>query len=362
MGSSATHRVAGKAPAASRAGWAKAARITKIAALALLLAAGAASLANAVTAAVLARRYAPLGKIYQVEGYGMHLYCTGQGSPTIVMEAGSGDDLLYWQTIQPALARVTRVCSYDRAGLGWSEPRPGEHDAVAIARELHALLAAAGVPRPMAMVGASAGGFYVREYAREYPGEIAGVALLDASSPHQLDELPGSRAWFEAERARRRRLSPWQKLRVALGWERLMGRCHDQVPPALAAWRGNSDAEQCRLRYVDGELPEWSEFDVAAQQAARLTTFGDLPLLVMSQDPDRPKPGWSPDAIAAQPVWWREQEALKSLSPRSWRVVARGSGHHIHQERPELVIAEITALVNYVRGGSAPPLGTTTIQ
>lgn len=310
----------------------------------------------------MAHRYPALGSFYRVDGREMHLYCTGAGSPTIVLEAGSGDDLLYWQTIQPALSRVTRVCSYDRSGLGWSEPRDGEHDAVAIARELHELLDQANMPRPLVMAGASAGAYYVREYARDFPAEIAAVALLDGSSPQQLDDLPGSRAWFVAERGRRRRVTRWEKLKVALGWNRLLGRCREELPAALAGRQGNYDAEDCRTKYVDGDLPEWSEFDRAGQEAARLTTFGDVPLLVMSQDPDRPKPGWTADAIAAQPVWSREQEALKTLSPRSWRVIARNSGHHIHQERPELVTAEITSLIAFVRGGAAPPFGTTTVQ
>ncbi len=92
----------------------------------------------------------------------MHLYCMGHGAPTLILEAGAGDDVLYWQTVQPELAKVTRVCSYDRAGLGWSEPPLGKQDARSVARRLHELLNAATIQRPVVMAGASAGGYYLR--------------------------------------------------------------------------------------------------------------------------------------------------------------------------------------------------------
>ena len=101
------------------------------------------------------------GKFYSVEGRRMHLYCSGTGSPAIVIEAGLGSDWLGWQGVQPQLAQLKRVCTYDRAGEGWSEPRPGPRDAETIARQLHALLDQADVPRPLVLIGHSAGGLYV---------------------------------------------------------------------------------------------------------------------------------------------------------------------------------------------------------
>lgn len=307
-------------------------------------------------------QHPPLGKLYTVEGRAMHLYCIGAGSPTIVLEAGAGDDVLYWQTMQPGLAKITRVCAYDRAGIGWSEPQTGTRDSEAIARQVHALLDRAGVARPMVMVGASAGGFHVREYAREFPNEVAAVALLDSSSPRQVDELPGSRAWYDGERRKRPGQLKWEKLKVWSGWQRLMGRCHEDVPPPLEPYRAALDAEDCRPGDVGGDLGEFLNFETSGREAERLTSFGDRPLVVISQDPERPKHGWTADAVAAQPVWNREQEALKSLSTRSWRVVARGSGHHIHQERPDVVLNEIGRLVAYIRGGAAPEWGTTSAE
>ena len=330
--------------------------------IAAVVLATACAIYNVAAGAMQRRRYPPPGSFYEVQGHRMHLYCTGAGSPTVVLEAGAGDQLLYWQTVQPQLARVTRVCSYDRAGLGWSDPTTGEHDAEAIAQQLHQLLVAAAVRPPFVLVGASAGGYYVREYTREFPNEVVGVAFLDASFPSQVDELPGQRQWYDAERPRRLRASRWQKLRTALGWERLLGRCHDDVPPGLEQLRAAYDAAMCRTSYVGADLPEWFEFEKSGHEAGRLTSLGDRPLVVISQDPNRDKKGWTQQAIAAQPVWAHEQAELATLSSRSWHIVARGSGHHIHQERPEVVIGEITQLVDYLRGGPAPHFGETSVR
>src|SRR5882724_4911865 len=106
-------------------------------------------------------RYPVPGKFYQVYGKTMHIYCAGLGSPTVVIEPGIGGDWLDWQRVQPELAKTTRVCSYDRAGLGWSEGQSGPRDAVNIASQLHTLLQQAGEQGPFVLLGASAGGFYV---------------------------------------------------------------------------------------------------------------------------------------------------------------------------------------------------------
>ena len=307
-------------------------------------------------------KYPPLGNLYTVEGRAMHLYCVGTGSPTLVLEAGGGDHVLYWQTVQPELAKTTQVCSYDRAGLGWSEPQAGSRDAEAIVRQLHALLDEARVARPIVIAGASVGGYYVREYVREYPTEVAGVAFLDASSPHQIDELPGGRAWYDAERVRRPREVKWNRLKIWSGWNRLMGRCKADVPKAQENLRAAYDAEECRPGFVGGDVGEFIEFERQGDQAARLTSVGDLPVLVLSQDPDRPKMGWTADAIAAQPIWFREQENLKSLSTHSWRVIARGASHHVHHDRPEVALEEMNRLISYIRGGAAPQFGSTIVE
>ncbi len=302
------------------------------------------------------------GNFFLVDGRQMHIYCSGGGSPTLVIEAGLGSDWLGWQGVQPKLEQVTRICTYDRSGLGWSEPRTGKRDAETIAQELHSLLDEAAIVGPIVLVGHSAGGFYVREYAREYPAEVAGVVLVDSTSPQQFDELPGFRASYEADKRNAMFELRWEDVRVLTGWERLTGHCKARVPEDVAYMAGQYQAEQCRPDYLGGDLGEYMDVETAGKQAARLTNFGKIPLLIISKDPNLIKSGMSADAIDGLAVWDREQEALKSLSPVSWRVIARGAGHQIYHDRPDVMVAEIARLVAYLRGGATPPFGSTVTE
>ena len=298
------------------------------------------------------------GTFFSVGGYQMHIVCTGSGSPTVVMEAAASASWLAWRRVQPQLSQRTRVCSYDRAGHGWSVARPGPRDADHVVRELHDLLNQAGVERPLVLVGHSAGGLYVREYARRFPAEVAGVALLDASSPQQLDALPGSRATYVQNRDDYSARLRWEKLRVWAGWDRLMGRCGvddaDESPEIV----GQYAAMMCRPTFAGGEESEYPYFEETLRQAARLDTLGALPLLIISRDPAAESSS-SSESRARERAWDQEQERMKALSPRSWRVIARGSGHAVHHARLELVVRELRRLIEHLAGGPAPPFGTT---
>jgi pimeloyl-ACP methyl ester carboxylesterase len=302
------------------------------------------------------------GSFFFVEGRQMHIYCSGGGSPAVVVEAGLGSDWLGWQGIQPQLSTMTRFCTYDRSGLGWSEPRAGKRDAEAIARQLHSLLDQAGVALPFVFVGHSAGGMYAREYAREFPADLAGVVLVDSASPQQFDELPGFRTSYDEDKRNAYSDLRWEELRVFSGWERLTGHCRARVPKDVAFMVGQYNAQQCRPEYEGGDLGEFMDLEDAARQAARTTSFGKIPLLILTKDTGRVEQGMSPNAVAGLPVWEREQEGLKSLSPASWRMVARGAGHQIYHDRPDVVVVEISRLILYLRGGPTPPFGTTTIK
>ena len=128
-------------------------------------------------------RHARGGAIYQVDGHAMHIDCMGRGSPAIVLESGLGDDGLVWGGVQPTLAKTTRVCSYDRAGYGWSDAVPPPRDADHIAMELHGLLAAAGIEGPIVLMGHSVAGIYIRDYATRYTADVAGLIFVEAPRP-----------------------------------------------------------------------------------------------------------------------------------------------------------------------------------
>jgi alpha/beta hydrolase fold len=151
----------------------------------LFVVAAGSTIFNAIALRYYRALYPPPGKIYSVNGHDMHLYCTGEGSPTIVLDAGLGADSLLWSKVQPELSYTTRVCSYDRAGMGWSTPQPGPRDADNIVSQLHALLGQAGVSGPIVLMGHSIAGLYIRAYATRYPEDVAGLIFIDASSPLQ---------------------------------------------------------------------------------------------------------------------------------------------------------------------------------
>jgi Alpha/beta hydrolase family len=137
----------------------------------------------------------PPGEIYVVNGYRMHIYCVGKGSPTIVLDAGLGNDALIWGGLQPELAKTTRVCAYDRAGFGESDARTGPRDADHIADELHDLLLRAKVSGPILLMGHSIAGVYMRDYATHYRADVVGLIFVDSSTPLQ-EENPAFKAEF----------------------------------------------------------------------------------------------------------------------------------------------------------------------
>jgi pimeloyl-ACP methyl ester carboxylesterase len=311
---------------------------------------------NLATTTWLRWKNPPPGQLYLVEDKRMHLYCLGDGPPTIVIESGMGDDWLGWQRLQPKLTTLTRTCTYDRLGHGWSEPRSGSGDAVTIARQLKVLLEQA-IRGPIVLMAHSAGGLYVREFVGRYPANVVGVILLDSSSPEQVDELPGFRDSYERGKTTRPGEIFWNRVRVWSGWERLRGACKSNPPLGLEHLEGHFAARRCRPDYIGGNFAEYMAFEKAAKQAGQTSSFGRIPLLIISEDPERP--GMSADEIAEQPAWSREQERLKDLSPLSWRVIARGAGHAVADDKPDLVVQEIRRLIDYLRGGPAPAFGTT---
>ena len=300
------------------------------------------------------------GKLYTVDGRRMQLYCTGQGSPTIVLEAGLGDDSLIWGKVQPVLARDTQVCSYDRAGFGWSEPRPEVRDSNAISSELHGLLTQAGITGPIILMGHSIAGIHMRAYEARYPENVKGIVFVDGSTPLQDDRMPAFLR--DAEKKFTDQIT-WDRLLTVIGVPRILGQC-SQVPPGFETYAAWIKADSC----TDGQLTttqaEMAGVHASGQETVHLGPFGDLPILAFSQDPDKPMQGLSLSTSQAQQVsaiWNGMQEDIKKLSTRSRRIIARGSGHYVEVERAELVNREVENFLQVVRGQAAPlaPYGST---
>jgi len=155
----------------------------------------------------------------------------------------------------------------------------------------------------------------------------------------------------------------WDWLKESSGWSRLTGKCTGDVPKGLESWSDLARAESCRPSFTRTWLDEYDEFWHSAEQAAKANCCGDVPLVVLSQDPDRSKQGWTQQAIDQQPVWNGLQEGLKKLSSHSRRIIARNSGHNVADQRPDVVISGITQLLAELRDKSGQAVyGTTVVQ
>ncbi len=286
------------------------------------------------------------GRLYDVGGYSMHLYCTGSGSPTVLLSSGLGDDFTEWAKVQPVLSKLTRVCSYDRAGFGWSEPRPGIQDAKAIASHLHQLVQVAGIQRPFVLVGHSISGLYLRYYAAHYSGDLAGLVFIDGATPLQDSRIP--KALLKIQQGQRREM-PWQKLIMTLGWYRLLGDC-TSIPSGFDAYSAWIKADSCVPSQIDAIEQELDAEQASGQETIHAGPFGNLPILILSRDPSVLASDWPASVSKGNAVVWNQmQEEAKGLSSDSMRIIAKGSHHYIMDDRPNLVDRQIASFIVMVR-------------
>jgi pimeloyl-ACP methyl ester carboxylesterase len=291
------------------------------------------------------RRFHPMpGQLVDVGGYKMHIYCTGQGSPTIILDAGMGDSFISWHKVQPEIAKFTRVCSYDRAGIGYSDSSPRPRTSNDFAQELHILLHSAGVPQPYILVGHSMGGFDVRLYANLYRNEVVGMVLVDSSHPEQQKRLPPELKDLDATWLREQEVFEFT---MPFGIPRLLGFCGND-----AAIR----AVDCNFHSVRESVAELKAISESAAQTAATGSLGDIPLMVLSHDPDTPQPDLPEDLVKpANDAWQQMQEELAQLSSKGMQVIAKNSGHYIQLDRPDLVIKAVRSVVDQARDVQSVP-------
>ncbi len=285
------------------------------------------------------RRFNPMpGKLVDVGGYKMHIDCTGQGSPNVILDSGLGDSYMTWRKVQPQIAQFTRVCSYDRAGMGYSESSRKSRTSRDMAEELHALLHNAGVSPPYILVGHSMGGYDLRLYASLYHGEVAGMVLVDSSHSDQHWRLPPAINDLDAGWVRE---AEFLEFTTPFGLPRLLGFCsHDDEVRAA----------DCNFHSSRENVAELKAFPESAAQAAATGSLGDLPLAVLSHDPAKPQPDLPEDLVKPfNDAWAQMQEELAQLSTRSTHVIAKNSGHYIQLDRPDVVIEAVRNVVERAR-------------
>ncbi len=285
----------------------------------------------------LAHENPPPGQLTDVGGYDMHIYCTGQGSPTVILEAGLNDFFVSWSKVQPGIAGMTRVCSYDRAGLGWSEASPHPRTTDVMVDELHSLLVKSSIEGPYILVGHSFGGILMRQFAQKYPEEVRGLVLVDSAHEQQVMRLPSLAATAEQFAYQFRTLSTMSSLGMMA------------LSPATIPNRGFPDeayrqyqAVLATTGYFDGAIAESAAFYAGAPELPE--SLEDVPLIVLSH-------GLSDDGqFQFEREWTGMQKELAGLSSNSRQVIAEESGHYIQLDQPDLVIEAILEMAGFDAG------------
>lgn len=291
----------------------------------------------------------PPGQLIDMGTHRMHLRSLGAGSPTVVLDAGAGDNLLSWYGIQPEIARFTRVVAYDRSGMGWSERGPNPRTGENVVRELHDLLVAAAVPAPYVLVGHSMGGVHVRLFAQTYPELVAGLVLVDSSHERQdarfSQPIPSYHAVMNAHLDMLRGLrdkSQEEVIALLYGAEGT-----PPVDPDLDALR----RDRVRPEALDYVL---EEMDLAAailnQPEGDDYLFGDLPLRVLTATKVLAGPGLTPEEGALMlDIFQGLQRQISARSSRSEQILVPDAGHYIHHDQPQVVIDAVRDVVAIVR-------------
>ncbi len=310
----------------------------------------------------------PIGKLVDIGGHRLHLSCSGEGSPTVVLESGARDFSMVWALVQPGVAPFTRVCSYDRAGYAWSDAGPEPRTIAQIVFELHTLLATAGEKGPFVMAGASLGGAIVRAFAHDYPKDVAGMVLVD--SVHEDDLILVSNKMSRLRETAQKREIPAVKtgLETAADHETLVwkttkvttfspGNSRAKLPPELQRiwivarkqdkYKSATDSE---FAYLPEEMEKLHEETVAEPQP-----LGKKPLIVLTREVafDRPTGGMQPAELERGRK--DRQAQLVRLSANSKLIIVKNSSHDIHLDQPHAVVDAIHQVVESARTGAALP-------
>jgi pimeloyl-ACP methyl ester carboxylesterase len=320
--------------------WLRKITLTVCACVFLLALAGASY--QAIESRLDARHFPESGRLVDVDGYRLLLNCTGVGNPTVILEAGFGDLSVEWRAVQPQIAKFSRVCSYDRAGYGGSDPGPLPRTSLRIATELHTLLKNAGEAPPYVLVGSSFGGYNVRVFNGLYPDEVAGIVLADATQEDQYQLLP--KAWTaisSAQLAHYQRQARYSFFVADLGLGRLMLRSQGMDHDASLI---------LQRKYLRARASELEQIRVSAEQARAADHISSKPLTVLTaaENTDTILSGGlsQHDFQEFQRIWVDDlQMRLTRLSTCGMRIMVQGSGHDIPSDRPESIVNAVHDLV-----------------
>jgi pimeloyl-ACP methyl ester carboxylesterase len=271
----------------------------------------------------------PPGRLVDIGGHRLHLWCTGDGAPAVILDTGLGGSTPDWSFVQPEVARFTRVCSYDRAGMGYSDPGPSPRTARRIASELAELLARSGIDRPAVLVGASIAGFGVRVFASDYPERAAALVLVDASHEDDAHDVP----W----------MARFVPLLSTIGVLRVLGVSFGQPVESLAlAVHQFARATSFRAAGHQAAADEIIHIRESASEVRSSRRKLTIPVVVVT------------GGRGADERWRQLQRDQASLSARGCLLIAQRSGHVVSVDQPEVVVDAIRGAVETARGHDVP--------
>lgn len=296
----------------------------------------------------------PPGQLIKTDNGSQHLYCTGErdnARPTVVLEGGLGAPALLWALVQPEIAKHTRVCSYDRAGYGWSDESSHKRDALELATELRELLRQAGEQPLFILVGHSFGGIIARVYAATYPTEVAGMILVDARHESTFERMPAEFLEVDERNLRNARLlqlsTPLGFTRLAgtLGWldhfETYLEPLPDDMEKAAWALMINNP------HHWNTAVAEREAINVSYTQAETAHLPGTLPLIVLSAENGADAWRSSNDRADSntRDLWMELQGELSGLTAASQWIIVKDSGHYIYFDQPSAIVDAVVSML-----------------
>ncbi len=284
--------------------------------------------------------FPPPGELIAVNGQQMHIYCVGEGNPTVIVEQGLGGQSLAWDELNQQMAKITRTCAYDRVGMGYSEPIDQPTLAVDVADNLYTLINSARIEDDIVFVAWSAGGVYAREFYQRYPEKVAGMVLLDSSHEQQSIRMPPPNNQENIDRLNRNyRLSQVGYLRISGYFEhqfRNSSLPKDDVARLIAIYKKSHTYRTLANEGVGFAL------DLAEGRSP--PRLGDIPLVVIAEG--KPNNSFMEGHLD---IWHDMQRELAALSSNSQFLIAKNSAHAIHQSEPELILEALENVVTAVR-------------
>ncbi|MGC2465121.1 MAG: alpha/beta hydrolase [Candidatus Acidiferrum sp.] len=312
-----------------------------------------------------ARRFPQQGKSVSLgpafNNLTLNLDCRGQGGPTVILDSGLGVPAIGWNPVQTEAAKFTRVCSYDRAGYGWSGPSVLPRTSMQIVKELHALLEAAHENGPYILVGHSFGGFDVRVYNGQYLAEVAGMVLVDASHEDQEGRMsPAIQAFMKKSTEQLKRQERLAPLLIRFGIARFSQRNQGESPGVSKEFGQEMLYLQMQPKFIDAAASEMTLFPESANEVRAAGNLGNKPLVVLTAGklvPASQLPEGFPkkDFDDFHEIWVNDLQLKEAhLSTRGERIMVPDSDHMIPFERPDTIVAAIREVSAAVTTTSTP--------